>query len=370
MPDPDSPPSPLLLDGDGEGVRASASAIRATVAALPADGGDLGATIAAAVEIGARRPQGVLATWELLAAVAARDVAMARVLEPHLDALGILEEARAAGIDVDLDAVGAGPASSWGVFAAEGPGVRLDAADTAEGWVLTGTKPWCSLAAELSHALVTAWVGSGERRLFAVSLRGPGVTARPGPWHSRGLSEIVSAPVDFEGVRAVPVGEAGWYLRRPGFAHGGVGVAACWWGGAFPLRAALLAAAAAERADQLALMHLGRADTALWAARAALREAADVFDGAHRTARERSVAADDDDAALQKHVAARARTVVAGAVETVLTAAAHALGPLPLVADEEHARRVADLQIYVRQHHAERDLARVGADVVTAGGAW
>jgi hypothetical protein len=28
--------------------------------------------------------------------------------------------------------------------------------------------------------------------------------------------------------------------------------------------------------------------------------------------------------------------------------------------DEEHARRVADLQIYLRQHHAERDTARLG----------
>jgi hypothetical protein len=28
--------------------------------------------------------------------------------------------------------------------------------------------------------------------------------------------------------------------------------------------------------------------------------------------------------------------------------------------DEEHARRVADLQVYVRQHHAERDSARLG----------
>ncbi|MGH3745415.1 MAG: acyl-CoA dehydrogenase, partial [Mycobacteriales bacterium] len=31
--------------------------------------------------------------------------------------------------------------------------------------------------------------------------------------------------------------------------------------------------------------------------------------------------------------------------------------------DAEHAQRVADLEVYVRQDHAERDLAALGADV-------
>ena len=34
--------------------------------------------------------------------------------------------------------------------------------------------------------------------------------------------------------------------------------------------------------------------------------------------------------------------------------------------DEEHARRVADLTVYVRQHHGDRDLARTGALLVEA----
>ena len=41
----------------------------------------------------------------------------------------------------------------------------------------------------------------------------------------------------------------------------------------------------------------------------------------------------------------------------------HALGPAPLAFDPDHARRVADLQLYVRQHHAERDEAALGAQV-------
>lgn len=135
-----------------------------------------------------------------------------------------------------------------------------------------------------------------------------------------------------------------------------MGVAACWWGGALPLRDALRAAAAVDRADQLSRVHLGRADTALWAARTVLRETAAVFEAGGAAS-----------AGLR---AARARTVVADAVETTLVQAAHALGPLPLVADEAHARRVADLQVYLRQHHGERDVARIGAEVATGAVAW
>jgi len=341
------PPFPLLLtdDDDLDDVRAALSAADA-IADL---GTDLTATLAWVV--GISRPRSLRGAWELLASTAARDVAAARVLEPHLDALGILDEAAAAGFEVPVDRGG-----SWGVFAAEGPGVRVQARQDAGTWTLHGTKPWCSLAGDLTHALVTAWVDDDHRQLFAVDLRDPAVTARTGPWHARGLERVVSAPIDIDGATAVPVGEPGWYLRRPGFAHGGVGVAACWWGGALPLRSALAEAARGDRADQLSRVHLGRADTALWAARAVLVETAGVF-GAGGSA----------STGLR---AARARAVVVDAVETTLAEAAHALGPLPLVADEAYARRVADLQVYVRQHHAARDLAKIGGDVAEGTDAW
>ena len=227
--------------------------------------------------------------------------------------------------------------------------MRVEAVETPSGWVLTGTKPWCSLAAHVSHALVTAFVGA-ERRLFAVAMNAPGVRPHAGPWVARGLPHIVSAPVDFVGAPAVPIGEAGWYLRRPGFAWSGMSVAACWWGGAHGLLAALRAAASTERADQVALVHLGRADAALWAARATLREAADLIDG--------------DVSVDSKLLAERVRAAVVDAATTTLDEADRALGPGPLVADSAHARRVADLQLYLRQHHALRDAARLGRLVV------
>lgn len=358
---PAADPSTSCALGDHPLPSAQRSAL-AEADELAGFGTDVSATLAWAIVVGAARDddRSLADDWSFLAAVAERDVAAARILEPHLDALDILDQAQRAAVGPDLEAIGAGPGSSWGVFAAEGAGVRLDARDDGSGWLLTGTKPWCSLAQHLTHALVTAWVGD-ERRLFAVALRGPAVSPHDGPWHARGLRQVVSAPVDFASAPAVPVGEPGWYLRRPGFAAGGVGVAACWWGGALPLRAALLAAAQRDGADQLSRLHLGRVDTALWAARLALRSAPDQMDAAP---------AASDRAPDPGILAARVRAIVAGAVETTLTESARALGPLPLVADDAHARRVADLGIYLRQHHGERDLARIGADLGQGRGAW
>ncbi|SDQ95527.1 acyl-CoA dehydrogenase [Microbacterium sp. cf332] len=363
MPAPLDAPTVLSLgeSSNGAPVLASPTVVAALSAAagVTGFGTDAAATLDWAVTVGASRPaeRPLVDDWSLLASVAARDVAAARILEPHLDALDILAQAHHDGIDVELDAVGADAGSTWGVFAAEGPNARLDAQLTPGGWRLTGTKPWCSLAEHLTHALVTAWTGD-ERRLFAVALQTAAVSARSGPWHARGLSQVVSAPVDFSAATAVPVGDAGWYLRRPGFARGGVGVAACWWGGALPLRTALLEATRRPAADQLSHTHLGRVDVALWSARLTLQSAARVMDDPGTPSSDPGT------------LATRTRTVVADAVELALTETSRALGPLPLVADEAHARRVADLQIYLRQHHADRDLARIGTSVSEGRGAW
>jgi hypothetical protein len=218
---------------------------------------------------------------------------------------------------------------------------------------LTGVKPWCSLGGRLDAALVTAHVGE-ERQLFRVSLRHPSVTAEPaGGWVARGLRTVVSVPVRFDSTPAEPVGAAGWYLTRPGFAWGGMGVAACWYGGARGLLTRLRRGSAGRGGD-LAAMHAGAVDAALFAAEAALSQAAALIDAGQAEGRAGEV------------LGLRVRAIVADAVEQAIRHAGHALGPAPLAFDEDHARRVADLELYVRQHHAERDLARLGA-MVAAG---
>ncbi|WKK70724.1 acyl-CoA dehydrogenase [Rathayibacter oskolensis] len=289
----------------------------------------------------------------LLERLGRHDLGVARAIEPHLDALAILAEA-----GLRPDDVGIATGATWGVFAAEGGGEPLVARPDGDGWLLDGVKPWCSLADRLDAALVTAHIGdaSGERRLFAVGLGGGRAAPEAGAWHARGLVEIPSGPVRFTAAPARAVGEAGWYLSRPGFAWGGIGVAACWHGGALGV-AATVARAAARRAEPHLLAHLGAIDTALSAARRALDEAAARVDDGR---------AQGADGAL---LAKRTRASVAGAVEEILLRAGRALGPAPLALDAEHAKRVADLSLYVRQHHAERDDESLGRAVLASGSA-
>ena len=219
------------------------------------------------------------------------------------------------------------------------------------GWTLTGTKPWCSLAGLLTHALVTAWTGPETRRLFAVRLTGPEVTVTDQPWQARGLSAVTSVPVEMTAAPAVPVGDDGWYLTRPGFAWGGIGVAAVWYGGSVGL-ARRLAAPSSRPLDQIGEAHLGAVDAILTAAGTLLADAAARVDDGRA------------DGPAGAALALRVRQVVRRAAEEVLDRSQHALGPGPLVGEAEHAARVADLQLYLRQEHAERDQAALGRHLV------
>lgn len=310
--------------------------------------GDAQAALAFAQTLGAQMPKpgagDTARLWNVLSAIAAADVTVARAVEPHVDALAILAEANVVG----LDRLRVSENSTWGVFAAEAPHASVHATQHGDEWKLSGTKVWCSLAGELSHALVTAHTGEDTRRLFAVALNQSGVTVSSENWHPTGLTAIPSGPVHFDAVEAVPVGADEWYLRRNGFAWGGIGVAACWWGGAVGIARRAFQAASERKPDQIALMHLGAIDVALHAGRVALAAAATEADEAQ---------IDRESAAI---LALRTRTIVARVAEEVIARVGHALGPAPLALDQDHARRVADLQLYLRQHHAQRDDASLG----------
>ena len=331
--------------------------------------GDVSAALDIARDLGAAAPhpgQGVTASlWEHLATIAVADVQAARVVEPHLDAVAILAQATRNGIDMDLGAIGTSVAddrhATWGVFAAEGANTRLVAAESPSGFRLTGRKPWCSLASRLSHALVTACTASGARALFAVDLRGQGITTHDELWRASGMAQVPSAHVDFDGVDAVRIGVDGWYLERPGFWWGGLGVAAIWWGGAVGIARSMRSAVAAHREpDQLAFAHLGMVDARLEAARAVLADAADRIDAPFRTG---SGSLTIDDFRL---LAARGRAVAAEAVEAALSHSARSLGAAPFALDADFARQHAGLALYVRQHHAERDDAALGRILIAS----
>lgn len=305
---------------------------------------DVGAALAAAPDFAsaaAALGRDTAVYLDTLRALGAFDLTTARVIEPHLDAVAILAEAGYTPADV----LPGGDRAAWGVYASRAP--QLSALRTSDGWILDGTKPWCSLGEQLTHALITAGTPAGQQ-LFAVRLDDERVTGSDLPWVSRGLSAIRSTSLTFTAMPAVPVGEPGFYLNRDGFAWGGIGVAAVWAGGATALAASVRAAANQREPDQIALMHLGRLDVLTHLLDVVLADAARTIDaGAARGA---------DGARL----GARVRSAVATIAEEIMTIVGHTLGPGPLVGNEEHARRVADLTVYLRQQHAERDLAALG----------
>ncbi len=285
--------------------------------------------------------------WNRLTAFAETDVVCGRLAEAHVDAVAILAE---------LDGPAPTPGQFWGVWAAEARDAVLSARDEGGRVVLDGTKVWCSAAGLCSHALVTALLPSGERGLFAVALDDPGVRPLPSSWRNAGMAESDTRSVQFTATPAVAVGSPGEYLTRPGFWHGAAGVAACWLGGARAVSAPLYARASEGTSDPHLLAHLGALDAALAAAEATLMSVAHEVDGDPLNRRGRA-----------ELVARRARAVVETAVDQSINRTARALGPAPLALDGTHAQRVADLSIYVRQSHAERDLERLGQLAGTSG---
>lgn len=289
--------------------------------------------------------------WESLVRVAALDLAVARMLEPHLDALGMLAEAGMEAPD---------PRSTWGVYAAEAPGTQLAITEDAEGTtaaggiVIDGEKAWCSLAAELSHAIVT--VRRGERaQAVAVRLDHPGVHPEPAAWPSLGLREIPSAGVAFDQVPAETVGPPDWYLERPSFAWGGIRVAACWFGGALALaRGAARRQLARRGPSPMGGMALGCLDAEIFAIRSILAHAAVAADG--------SAGTDEYTRAQAWALALRVRNVVYRSCQRIQQQSRELAGPAALTGDAAFAKADADLTVYLSQHHGPRDEESLGAE--------
>lgn len=274
-----------------------------------------------------------------LADIAAADLVTARLAEAHADASAIL---------VELGSEPVRPQELWGVWASEATPVTASVEGSR--WYLRGRKSWCSGATTCSHALITA----GDV-LWRVELGQPGVEPQPTAWRGPGLSGADTADVVFVGVAAHPVGRPGDYLRRPGFWHGAIGVAACWYGGSRAVAATLVRAHTVRPLHAHALAHLGAVDAALSGARSTLFAAAAEID-----------AAPDRDA---HRLALGCRAVVERAASDIVERVGRALGPAPLATDADHAQRVADLAVYLRQSHAERDLEALGRLVVAEVGA-
>jgi alkylation response protein AidB-like acyl-CoA dehydrogenase len=287
--------------------------------------------------------------WAAFAALAAEDLVAVRLAEGDADARAILAELG-----------GPVPQSQhqWAVWAARPPGQRVGGELDEHGWRLTGQMPYCSGATTADRALVVADAPDGTR-LFAVSMDQPGVSPVADTWHAVGMAASDSLDVTFTSAGAEPVGGPDDYVNRPGFWYGGMGVAACWYGGAVGVARTLATSAQQRDLGASALAHLGAVDVLLSAGQSMLDQAAALVD-----------ATPSDPQGLAQLRAQRLRAFVADTAAEVVTRVGRALGAGPLCHDVGHARRVADLSVYLRQHHAERDLEAIGADVAKNGPSW
>ncbi len=290
--------------------------------------------------------------WRALAAVAEHDLSLAKLFEGHTDALAILAEAGQPEPK---------RGQLWGMWAAEPPQARVTfRRDGEHTCTVSGTKAWCSGARHVDAGLLTVWSSDGQGPfLAAVTLDQPGIRIDASSWRAVGMQASDSVSVAFDAVPARLIGRERFYLERPGFWQGGIGVAACWHGGASALANALWrnVQVAGDRAGWHRQMALGAVDALLSANAALLREAAAWVDA--------------NPGASAQALALRARAATDATCERVLERVTHALGAGPLCLDAAVARTVADLPIFIRQCHAERDLAALGESVVgVAEGAW
>ncbi len=286
------------------------------------------------------------ARFRALADLGSLDLDLARLAEAHLDALAVLADLGAGGL--------AAPGEVWGVWAANPPQDPVRATAGPRGWRLTGTKPWCSGAGSCDRALVTALSEDGYR-MFAVRLDDPSAGPVDGTWPPAAMAGSDSRSVRFDATPAEAVGGPAAYLERPGFWHGAVGVAAVWWGGARGVADALRRAHVRRGLHPHALAHAGALDAGLAAAGCLLGDAARRFDDDP-----------DDRTGRAQRVAGRVRAAVEQVATEAILRTGRALGASPLATDVEHAKRVADLELYVRQSHAERDLEQLGSTALAA----
>ena len=282
-----------------------------------------------------------------LAQVAGHDLRLCKLFEGHTDALAIIAE-----LDCPLPPLG----STWGTWAAEPPHARVRVRRDGHRLIVDGRKAWCSGAAVVSHGLLTAWDEEDRQQLVAVVMDQPGVTVTDEGWNAVGMAATGSVDVIFNQAGGLAIGGPGDYLARPGFWHGGIGIAACWYGAAQRL-AEVLRMQCGNHPEPHAMAHLGAVVSALNSAACVLRAGAEQVDRAPTA-----------DARL---LAQQVRACVEETVEQVVRHVGRAVGAGPYCKDPHFAQLMADLPVYMRQSHAERDLAALGEQVAgEPSGRW
>jgi alkylation response protein AidB-like acyl-CoA dehydrogenase len=262
------------------------------------------------------------------------DIPLARLGEGHVDALRILDQAGAV----------PEPGALYGVWASRSARTGLTALGHDDQLEISGTLRFASGAGLLDRALVPVWFD--EHRSVLLDLDASGLEVDPSRRRTSAMVPSRSYEIRVEHLlvpRSAQRGPVGFYLDRPGFQAGGVGVAACWVGGVARVLDVLLAFHPHPNPAQQVRLGQIRAD--LVAAAATVRAGG------------RALADPDVDTG---RVALEVRTAVADAVHRVLAAARQLTGPTGLALDDAVSQAIPDLELYVLQHNTDAALAALG----------
>lgn len=305
-----------------------------------------------------------------LTALGRTDIPFARLAEGHIDALRILRQA-------GRDPV---PGALYGVWASRSGGGGLSATEEIGEWRLSGSVPFASGSGLLDRALVTAALQPPTPQRARPAEPSPAAPEAPKPaaaqpiqllldvsvrdwspdpasWPTTAMAASRSFTVEVPD-RSVPadaqVGPPDFYLGRPGFFPGGVGVAAVWAGGGARVAdlVACFICASPKDPDQTTRNQLGRLSIEVAAANSLV-----VFGGLRLAGLHAAVSQDRN--ALQR-LSTEVRAGVGAAVRRLLEIARGLAGPAGLGHDGELSSAIADLDLYVRQQHSDRDAEYLG----------
>jgi hypothetical protein len=320
-----------LADVDISKLRSSPDYMRTTLAAVASQGehiwtGPLDGLLSALAEVGTV------------------DLCLARLVEGHADALRIFDQA------------GARPgAGSYGVWASRSAGTGLRATPTASGWTLEGELRFASGIGLIDRCLVSAVVGD-HHLLFDVDLdaHADDLDVDESSWNTvvMDATRSFTVRVCLQVAGRCQVGGTDFYLSRPGFAIGGLGVAAVWAGGAMQVVDAVVEGLRAFTPTVHQQRRLGLMAQAVWTAETAVSSTAAALDAFPPD----RIGAEID----------RARTAVVLGCDTVLQHAAVVVGAGGLSTHPRLVRACGDLAIYIRQHHVDAVTSRLGADILTS----
>jgi len=266
------------------------------------------------------------------------DGGIGRLVEAHEDALAILHEAGQPCIE----------GRALAVWASEGEH-PLELRPTSGGYQLWGEKRFCGGADVVDAAVITVPTSRGSQLVLA-PLRSPEVHVDMTTWHTSAFHSAAVGTVTFAGLplsHDAVVGAPGFYISRPGFWQGAVGVAAVWAGLTDTLIASL--ERARPRTDQVGLIRQGEIEANCWAIDAALEQAALSIDAAPSSECER--------------LALSCRQTVRVHSELIIRTLLHESGPAGLAFHPRAGTQLLELTMALGQSHGDRDLAALGERV-------